>query len=503
MESEILLRLENISKTFPGTKALKNVNLSIKKGEIHALMGENGAGKSTISNIIGGVYHPDPGGKIFLDGNEIVFNNVMDAQNAGVAFVHQETALIPSLSVADNIYVGRTPSFAKFFVNQKKMQNDAKTILEKIGADISPADQVKYLNPANTQLVEIAKALSINCRLLILDEPTSSISIEESQKLFVILNDLKKQGVSILYISHRINEIFELCDRISVLRDGEIISTVDVKKTTADDVVKMMVGREMTSYYPPKAENISDEVIFKCENLSFDPDYKDINFELHKGEILGFSGLVGAGRSEMMEAILGIRKRNSGKFWLNGKEVENKDFEKSIKNGFGFVNEDRKESGLFLPLTMVRNISAADLDTVSDGLFVNKNKEIKQAEDYIKKLKIKVWGTEQICGTLSGGNQQKVMVAKWLATQPRVIIMDEPTKGIDVGTKKEIHDLLRSLANQGIGVIVISSELPEIIGVCDRVIIVYEHRIVNEVTGKDINENEIMQFASGNTVLNI
>lgn len=499
MEDNILLSVRNISKTFPGTKALRDVNLSIQKGVVHALMGENGAGKSTLSNIIGGVFKPDEGGEIYLEGKKCEFHDAMASQMAGIAFVHQETALIPSLSVADNIFVGRVPTSAGIFVDAKGMNAQAQKILDDMGAKIKATTIAKELNPANAQMVEIAKALSLNCKLLILDEPTSALSLKDAQALFEIIRNLKNRGVSILYISHRMSEIFEVCDVLTVMRDGQVINTVDVADITPDDVVKMMVGREISNYYPPKSECIDpNDVIFKCENVSFLPDFKDISFELHRGEILGFSGLVGAGRSEIIEAITGLRKRTSGKMWIEGKEVQIRSFHDAIAGGVGFVNEDRKTSGLCINMSVERNIASADLSEIANGKFISKKKERNQSSKYIKDLKIKVWGAEQVCSTLSGGNQQKVMIAKWLATHPKIIIMDEPTKGIDVGTKKEIHDLLRDLANSGTGVIVISSELPEIIGLCDRVKIVYEHKIVGEVTGERINEQEIMQYASGN-----
>lgn len=498
MDDTVLLRVENISKTFPGTKALHDVSLSIKKGEIHALMGENGAGKSTLSNIIGGVLKPDEGGKIFLDGKEYTFHDAMQSQMAGIAFVHQETALLPALNVADNIFVGRVPKKAAIFVDRAKMRKKAQQILDDMGANVSASAIAKDLSPASAQMVEIAKALSLNCKLLILDEPTSALSLADTKKLFEIVRNLKARGISILYISHRMSEIYDLCDTLTVMRDGQVVNTVSVSETSSNDVVKMMIGREISSYYPLKMKRISDEVIFKCEDICFLPDFRNISFELRRGEILGFAGLVGAGRSEIIEAITGLRKRTSGKLWLEGKQILNKTLGEAIDNGFGFVNEDRKSAGLYLDLTVKHNISAVKLSNIAKGKIISCSKEKTQSQKYVNDLNIKIWGIEQLCATLSGGNQQKVMVAKWLATQPKVIIMDEPTKGIDIGAKREIHELLRRLANEGVGVIVISSELPEIIGLCDRVIIVYEHQVVGEVSGEHINEQEIMQYASGN-----
>ncbi len=499
MDDSILLKVENISKTFPGTKALRDFSLTVRKGEIHALMGENGAGKSTFSNVLGGIFKADDGGTIFFDGKERVFNNALESQTAGIAFVHQETALIPALSVADNIFVGRLPHKAGVFVDTAQMQRDAQRIIDEMGADIDVTVNAKELNTAAMQMVEIAKALSLDCKLLILDEPTSALSLADTKKLFEIVRGLKARGISILYISHRMSEIFELCDTLTVMRDGQRVGTVSVKDIGPDDVVKMMVGRDLGGYYPPKAEHISDEIIFSCEDLSFLPDFENIHFNLRRGEILGLAGLVGAGRTEIVQAITGVLPRISGKLMLEGKEVLNRSLSEAIRNGFGYVNEDRKTAGLCLDMSLMKNISVVDLKNVANGQFISGAKEKAQAERFINDLNIRTWGTDQTCATLSGGNQQKVMLAKWLAIKPKVLIMDEPTKGVDVGSKKEIHELLRALANEGVGVIVISSELPEIIGISDRVLVVYEHKIVGEVSGSQINEQDIMQYASGNT----
>lgn len=318
MDGQTLLQVENISKTFPGTKALKNINLTIRRGEIHALMGENGAGKSTLSNVIGGVFRPDAGGKIFFEGKECVFHSAMDSQKAGIAFVHQETALIPALNVADNVFVGRVPKKGGIFVDTKKMRREAQEIIDGMGAQISASTLAKELNPANAQMVEIAKALSLHCKLLILDEPTSALSLADTEKLFEIVRKLRDSGISILYISHRMSEIFDLCDTLSVMRDGQLVKTVKVSEVTSDEIVKMMVGRDIGDQYPAKAPEHTEEVIFRCEGVSFDPDFRDIGFTLRRGEILGFSGLVGAGRSEIIEAITGHRKRH-GRALLAGR----------------------------------------------------------------------------------------------------------------------------------------------------------------------------------------
>lgn len=497
MNEIILLKLENISKTFPGTKALSSVSFNVRKGEIHAIVGENGAGKSTLSNIIAGVYKPDEGSRIWFDGKEINFESTLDSQKAGIAFVHQETTLLPALNVADNIYVSHLPATRLKFVDTKTLNKKAADILHKLGANFGPTDKLSMLNSANQQLVEIAKALSYDCKLIILDEPTSALSISDAKQLFGIVRGLKEKGISVLYISHRMSEIFELCDRLTVLRDGQFVKTLNVCDTNVDEVVSFMVGRSISNYYPEKSDSISDEIVFQCEDLSFEPDFKNISFVLHRGEILGFAGLVGSGRSEILRVVCGIDRKVSGRIYRNGEELQITSFSDAIDKGIAFLNEDRKTEGLFLDKSVRQNISVACIEHLRSGIFIDVRKESELSQSYVKKLNIKITDIQQDVNTLSGGNQQKVMIAKWLATKPGILILDEPTKGVDVGAKAEVHKLLRELANEGIGIIIISSELPEIIGLCDRAIVVYEHSIVREVTGGDINETTIMNYASG------
>lgn len=499
MTEKIILKLENISKTFPGTKALSDVGFSVRKGEIHAIMGENGAGKSTLSNIIAGVYKPDEGSKIWFNGEEVIFENTLDSQKAGIAFVHQETTLLPALNVADNVYVSRLPATRLNFVDTKTLNAKTANILRELGATFAPTDKLSSLNSANQQLVEIAKALSYDCKLIIFDEPTSALSISSARRLFEIIRALKEKGISVLYISHRMSEIFELCDRVTILRDGHFVKTLDVRDTDTDEVVGLMVGRNIGNYYPEKNTGDSDEIVFQCEDLSFEPDFKDLSFVLHRGEILGFAGLVGSGRSEILRAVSGIDRKVSGRIYLNGKELSIKSFSDAINNGIAFLSEDRKTQGLFLDKPVVQNVSAAYFEHLRKGLFIDVKKESELSQTYVEKLNIKLTDILQETNTLSGGNQQKVMIAKWLATKPKVLILDEPTKGIDVGAKAEIHKLLRELANEGIGIIIISSELPEVIGVCDRALVIYEHAIMGEVSGDDMNETTIMSYASGKT----
>lgn len=497
LEDNILLRISGITKVFPGTKALSEVGLTVKKGEIHALMGENGAGKSTLMNIIAGVF-PQDEGTIYFDGKEVYFNNPKEAQEAGIGFVHQELSLCPHLSVAENVYIGRLPKAMGDIVDFVKLHSDCEEALRIFKTNVKPQQKVNELNVAEQQVVEIAKATSFNCKLLILDEPTSSLTEAETEVLFDVIRHLKSIGISILYISHRMAEIFRICDTISVLRDGQYVGTVDVKDTDSDNIIKMMVGRTISNLYPQKSTDIGDELL-KVENFSTEGIFKDINFTLRKGEVLGFAGLVGSGRSEIMRAICGIDPKSSGEVYLEGKKIDIKNYRDSIDAGIGYLTEDRKAQGLFLNLSVLKNVTAACLKKAVKGLLIKKEVETAIGEKYVKILNIKVANLNQPVNSLSGGNQQKGMIARWLAIEPKIIIMDEPTRGIDVGSKAEIHKLLRQLVKDGIGVIMISSEMPEIIGMCDRVAVVHEGRITGILESNELQEERIMAHASGKT----
>ncbi|BCS80382.1 sugar ABC transporter ATP-binding protein [Anaerocellum diazotrophicum] len=489
-----LLRLHGITKIFPGTVALSDVSFAVNKAEIHAIVGENGAGKSTLMNIISGSLIPDKG-EIYLEGRKVNIKSPRDAQNLGISIVHQELALCPHLTVAENIYIGRLPKNSAKIVDFKKLNQMSQEVLSLFDeVNIKPNDKVANLNVAQQQIVEIAKAITFNCKLLILDEPTSALSEADAAVLFKIIKDLKAKGISILYISHRLREIFELADRITVLRDGRYITTLNAAETNPDQVVSLMVGREIKEMYPPKAEKIGKE-IFKVENINSDKVY-NVSFSLREGEILGFAGLVGSGRTELAQTICGILPRNSGEIYLDGKRIEINSFEDAIKQKIGYVTEDRKQYGLFLKLPVAYNVSAIHLKHDYKRLLIDKNHELSLADEYVKKLNVKTSSYLQLVMSLSGGNQQKVMIAKWLAIHPRILILDEPTRGIDVGAKAEIHNLLRELAKSGIGIILISSELPEIIGMCDRVLVMREGRITGELAGEKITEENIMQLAA-------
>ncbi len=495
MQGEYCLIAENITKIFPGTIALSKAKLQVRAGEVHALVGENGAGKSTLMNIISGVLPPDEG-TITFQGTPVRFANPSEAQAAGVGFVHQELALCPHISVAENIYMGRYETGLLGFIKRKKLYADTAELLKPFKTNIRPENMVGSLNIADQQIVEIAKSLSLQCKLLILDEPTSSLSDTETEILFGIIRKLKSEGISVLYITHRIAEIFEVCDRVTILRDGCYINTFPVSDATPRQIVEGMVGRELNDFYPAKSGK-SGESLLEVRGLCRHSVFQDINFELRRGEILGLSGLVGSGRTEVARAICAIDKLDAGEIRFLGEPVRFKSYSDAIKKGLCYLTEDRKQQGLFLNLNVKNNINAAILDTLSNHLILHGKKEVANANTYVERLSIKVHNINQLVSSLSGGNQQKAMIAKWLSVHPSVIIMDEPTRGIDVGAKSEIHNMLRELSNNGIGVILISSELPEIIGMCDRVIVMHEGRITGEVYGSEITEKRIIMLASG------
>lgn len=499
MSREMLLEVKNITKQFPGTKALDNVKLSVEKGEVHALCGENGAGKSTLMNIIGGLYQPTSG-ELFFEGKKIAPKNPGEAQKLGIGFVHQELSLCPHLTAAENIYIGRLPKRGDI-INFPKLWEDADAVLSRFGANFSSKTKVSDLTVSEQQLVEIAKSVSLNCKLLILDEPTSSLTDKETNKLFEVVRSLKKEGISILFISHRMPEIFAICDRASVFKDGTYVCTMNIPDITADDIIRAMVGRELGNLYPPKSTCINKEKeLLRVENLS-GKIFKDINFSLYEGEILGFAGLVGAGRTEIMTALCGLDNKESGTVWVSGEKKVFKNYRDAVNQGICYLTEDRKKQGLYLDMSIKSNMTSANLKAVSKGIWIQEKQEKNLAEKYVKQLSIKIAGIEYPISSLSGGNQQKCLLGKWLSIKPRIIIVDEPTRGIDVGAKSEIHNLLRRLANEGVGVIIISSELPEVMGVSDRVIVISEGRLAGEIDRENMmTEENIMRYASGEAV---
>jgi ribose transport system ATP-binding protein len=494
MIMENILEVTGITKSFAANKVLDGVDFSLSRGEIHALAGENGAGKSTLMNVVSGILLRDSG-KVVFDGKEVNFTSPREAMNAGIGFLHQELALCQHLSVAENIYMWGVPKTKLGLVKTKNLNKDAENLLSQFHVEFPVTERISRLSVAQQQVVEIAKALSMNAKLLIFDEPTSSLTERETEYMFEIMGKLQNQGIGIVYISHRMSEIFRLCNRVTVLRDGKTICTLDTKQTTPSEVVNSMVGRVISAFYPPKAVEKSDKELLRVEGLSA-KRFKNISFALHQGEILGFSGLVGAGRSEVVRALCGLEPYDSGNVLLNGKKIVNKNYKDAIARGICYLTEDRKKNGLFLKMNIVKNVSAVVIDSLARYSFVENDKERTLAKDQIVNMKIKTQDEETKVRRLSGGNQQKVMIGKWLAAQPSILIMDEPTRGIDVGAKSEIHYMLRELCQKGIGIIIISSEMPEIIGMCDRVVVMHEGSITGIVTGDDINETSLIMLAS-------
>lgn len=487
------LNMVNIHKSFPGVHALKGVNLSVEKGEIHGLLGENGAGKSTLMKILGGVHKQDEG-KIFINEKDIGSVTPQKATDLGIAFVHQELNLSEALDVAENMYMGRLPYKNKILgiVDYKKLYKDANQILDMLKVNLKATDIVGELTTAKKQMIEIAKAISQEAKIIILDEPTTSLADNDVKILFKIMNNLRSNGVAIIYISHRLKEIFEICDRATVMRDGQYIGSCDIKNVSQKDLIKMMVGRELKDLYPKEEVEIGEIVLEVNSIRDRAGKIKDVSFNARKGEILGISGLVGAGRTEVVRLLFGADKLIQGEIKINNKIVKISNPSDAIKYGLCLITEDRKRQGLLLPLSVADNITITNLDKVKLN---HKNLE-KTAEKYKKLLEIKTTNVETVVGTLSGGNQQKVVIAKWLNSNSNIFIFDEPTKGIDVGAKAEIYNLINKLAKAGKTVIMISSELPEILGVTDRVYIMCEGKITGELLRKECTQEKIMELAT-------
>ncbi|MGV1954546.1 sugar ABC transporter ATP-binding protein [Agrobacterium sp. 22-214-1] len=498
---EVILSMTNIHKAFGPVRALRNAALELRRGEIHALAGENGAGKSTLMHIIDGILQPD-GGEIVLDGKPVKISSPNAANRLGIGFVHQEIALCPEISVAENMFMSQTGQSRSWFMNYRDLEKRAAIVLREIG-DIDPARRAGDLSISQQQIVEIAKALTLDCRILILDEPTAALTETEAQTLFRIMHRLAERGIAIIYISHRMAEIFEHCDRITVMRDGCHIRTENIADISPEEVVNSMVGRVLDKLYPPKLseDEKSDDVILSVRGLNEGKRVFDVDFDLRRGEILGLAGLIGAGRSEIARGVCRLEGKPRGEVMLRGRPLRLKDYRDSIREGLVYLSEDRKGDGLFLNMSIASNVSALDIGRVSNGMgFIERRKEMKRADELGRRLKLRANSIGDAVSTLSGGNQQKVALAKMLSVEPEVIFLDEPTRGVDVGAKAEIHRQIRELAREGVGVVVISSELPELIGVSDRVLVVREGRITGEVEGEDMTEEKIMQLASINIV---
>ena len=487
-----MLTLQNISKTYPGVKALDDISLSFEQGEIHALLGENGAGKSTLIKIISGAITPDGGGTISFDGE--TFDHMTPALSAahGVAVIYQDISLVTPMTVAENIYMGR--KMYRYY-SKRKLNELAGALFAEYGLDLDPKAPVLTLSPASQQMVVIAKAISNDCKIMIMDEPTAPLASHEVDILFSVIRKLKEKGITVIYISHRMDEVFEITERITVLRDGEYVATINTKDTNRKELVNLMVGRELNETFPER-KTPPGETILEAEDLTGN-SVEHISFQLHAGEVLGFGGLVGSGRTETMELIAGAKPLTGGRIRLRGRDVRIKSPTAAIKNGIGLIPEDRKEQGVILHNTVQFNISLSGLKKVTTAGFINKKKNEELAEQYVEELQIKVPHIRQMVVNLSGGNQQKVVLAKTLAADPDIIIFDEPTKGIDVGAKHEIYELINELAAQGKGIIMISSDMEELLGMSDRIVVLYEGMVSGVLTRDEFSQERVLEKASG------
>ncbi|MGF0039882.1 sugar ABC transporter ATP-binding protein [Peptoniphilaceae bacterium SGI.131] len=495
-KQDYLLEMRNINKSFPGVKALDQAQLMVKPGTVHALMGENGAGKSTLMKVLFGIYKADSG-EVFINGQRVNFSGPKDALENGVAMVHQELNQVMKRDVADNMLLGRFPTKGGFFIDQKKMYKYCDEVLKDIGININPRTITENLSVAQRQLVEIGKAVSYNAKILVLDEPSSSLTDQEVEILFSIIDKLKNRGVGIIYISHKMDEILRISDQVTIMRDGQWIATEDAVNLTTDKIISLMVGRNVDNVYPPKTNKPEGELL-RVENLSglYPPKVENASFNLRKGEILGISGLVGARRTELVETLFGLRTKESGEIYLNNKKIENRNTKEAIRNGFALVTEERRATGIFPMESITFNTVIANLDKYIKGIALSNTAMNKATQEGIDSLRTKTPSTKTQIRSLSGGNQQKVILSRWLLTEPEVLLLDEPTRGIDVGAKYEIYQLIINLANQGKGIIVISSEMPELFGICDRIMVMSNGRVAGIDDVKNLNNEKVMALAT-------
>ena len=496
MEQNTLLKMVGITKTFPGVKALDNVNFEVKAGTVHALMGENGAGKSTLMKCLFGIYGKDSG-NIYLDGKEIDFKNSKEALDHGVAMVHQELNQALKRSVMDNIWLGRYPKIGGIAVNEKKMYKDTMAVFEELGINVDPHRIMSTKPVSQRQMVEIAKAVSYNSKIIVFDEPTSSLTEEEVEHLFEIINMLRSRGVGIVYISHKMAEIKRISDYITVMRDGKWVATERAEDLEMNDIIRLMVGRELTNQFPPKT-NTPGEVYLKVEGITgMYNQLRDVSLEARRGEILGLAGLDSSGRTETLESIFGIRTRKEGRIFLDGKPCHNRHANESIKNGFALLTEERRATGIFGVLNIRENTVISSLKRHKRfGLYLSEKSQREDTQRYIDAMRTKTPSQETKIRSLSGGNQQKVIIGRWLLTEPEVLLLDEPTRGIDVGAKYEIYQLILDLANKGKTVLMVSSEMPELLGVCDRIVVMSGGRVAGEVDARNTTQEEIMTLAA-------
>ncbi|MGX9133315.1 sugar ABC transporter ATP-binding protein [Rummeliibacillus sp. JY-2-4R] len=491
-----MIEMTGIDKAFNGNVVLKDVQFSLLDGEIHALMGENGAGKSTLMKILTGIYGRDAG-VIKVDGKEVDFKSPKEAEAMGIAVIHQELNILPDLTVAQNLFLGNEQTFGKSgILKTKKMNAEASRILSQLGLDIDVKTSAGNLSVGKQQIIEIAKAIETHAKVIIMDEPTAALTDREIETLFKTIRKLQSQGVSFVYISHRMEEIFAICDRITILRDGQYVGVRVIKETNFDEIVKMMVGRELGDRFPDRNAVIGD-VKLEVKGLTRNGYCEDINFKLRKGEVLAIAGLMGAGRTEVAQALFGYRKMNKGELFIDGQKVKISNPLQAKRLGIAYVTEDRKSEGLVVDFSIKDNIMLTNLDKASNMGIINGAKEISFVENLMKKLGVRSSGANQRAKSLSGGNQQKVVIAKWLGNEPKILILDEPTRGVDIGAKKEIYQIINNLAEQGVAILMISSELPEVIGMADRVLVMHEGKITGEVKKEEMTQEKIMYYATG------
>ena len=489
------IKMENIWKSFGTNSVLEGVDVDIKPATVHALMGENGAGKSTLMNILTGLHKKDKG-KIFVDGKEINYTNINESEDDGIYFIHQEINDYPEMTVLQNIFVANEITTKLGFLDNQKMKEKAESVFKTLGIDISLDSKIKDLSVGQRQLIEIAKVLMKDAKFIVMDEPSASLMTEEIERLFKIIKDLKAKGVTVVYISHRMEEIFEICDYITVMRDGKSVDTKAVSESNYDEVVRKMVGREITDYYPEKTNEIKD-TIFEAKNLESNGVFKNINFHVREGEILGFSGLMGSGRTEIMRAVFGLDPFDSGEIILKGEKLNIKGPKDSISKGIGFITEDRKDEGLILDESINDNIILPVISQFAKNHIINDSEVHDLVDMLVNRLKIKSESRNDPASSLSGGNQQKVVLAKWITISPQVLILDEPTRGVDVGAKREIYTLINELAEKGVAIIVVSSDLPELLGISDRIMVVHEGKITGELSREEATQEKIMTYATG------
>ena len=494
--TKTILQLKDISKSFSGVEVLHNVNFDLRPGEVHALLGENGAGKSTMVKVITGYHQPDHG-EIYLDDELVEFTDTRDSRQVGIAAIYQELSLFPDLDVAENIFIGRHPLKFGMQVDWRKLYEEAKQLLDSLGVQIDLKQKARQLSIAQQQIVEIARAFSIKARILIMDEPTSSLTLNEVVELFNLVRNLRESGTAIIFISHRLEELFEIADRVTVLRDGYYIDTCNIKETTRDDLLRKMVGRTISEQYP-KVEVERGDVLLQVENITKDGLFRNVSFELHQGEILGLAGLVGAGRTHVAESLFGIRPVDSGKIMIEGQEINITSPRQAIELGLAYVPEDRQQHGLIPAMQLTPNISLPKLGEFARYSWVLNTKERKFAYTAALQMEVRARSISQYARELSGGNQQKVVLAKWLSTNPRILILDEPTRGIDVGTKAAVHALMSNLAAQGMAILMISSELPEILGMSDRIIVMREGYVTAHFLRVEATQENIIAAATQN-----